>query len=40
MTNHDVTRYDGLADFSIRSISLLGETRRVYVSRRRPGGRS
>lgn len=37
MTNHDVTRDDGLADFSIRSISLLGEARRVYVSGDGPG---
>jgi dienelactone hydrolase len=37
MTNHDVTQDDGLADFSVRSISLLGEMRRVYVGGEGPG---
>lgn len=37
MTNYDVTRDDDLADFSTRSISLLGESRRVYVSGDGPG---
>jgi dienelactone hydrolase len=37
MTDHDVTQDDDLADFTVRSVSLLGQVRRVYVSGDGPG---
>ncbi|MEU5715906.1 dienelactone hydrolase family protein [Streptomyces sp. NPDC020403] len=37
MADHDVTQDDDLVDFTVRSISLLGQVRRVYVSGDGPG---
>ncbi|MGI8881438.1 MAG: dienelactone hydrolase family protein [Jatrophihabitans sp.] len=37
MTGQDMTQDDSLSDFAVRTVALLGEKRRVYVSGSGPG---